>query len=186
MKPCSSCPFQPDAPRGLWHPAHYLLIAYLGSVRDFVDPGTLFRSMGCHKFNGIVGKNPAGPPPRCGGWVRAAHDSLKVTLDRRAGRTEDDDDTTTAVLSPEEMAYYNGLDVERLPPLSFDPRGTRYATYNDWQAAHIELRAKLEADPEYAREFVVPGSPLDIGISDEAVRAALGDNAADRYGRRAE
>jgi len=30
MKPCKSCPFQPDALLGLWEPAHYLLIAYLG------------------------------------------------------------------------------------------------------------------------------------------------------------
>jgi hypothetical protein len=45
------------------------------------------------------------------------------------------------------------------------------------------LRTLLERDPSAAREFVVPGSPLDVGVSDDVVVEALGETAAKKYGR---
>lgn len=190
MKPCKSCPFQPSAVRGLWHPAHYLLIAYLGSVVDYTEPGDVNRSMGCHRFNGVVQPNPTGATPRCGGWIRAARDSipLRMSLMLR-GRTwtpqeRAELDDGAEVLSPEEMARVNGLDMARLPPLSWTPGDPRYPHPDDWKRAVVELRVRIEADEEYARTFVVPGSPLDIGVDDEDIRAALGDTAADRYQER--
>ena len=189
MKPCKSCPFQPSAVRGLWHPAHYLLIAYLGSVKSFVNLESFSLSMGCHQFNGVVRPNPTGATPRCGGWVRAARDSFSLTMRLRSGklsraeRAEMEDGE--AVLSPEEMARVNGLDMDRLPPLEWTPGDPRYPHPDDWTRASVELRARIEADKEYARTFVVPGSPLDLGVDDDAIRAALGDEAADRYQERA-
>jgi hypothetical protein len=186
MKPCSSCPFQPSALRGLWSPAHYLLIAYLGSVRDFTEQSDIPRSMGCHKFNGVVGQAPGGKPPRCGGWVRAARDSfplrMKMPWMSEAELAELDDGI--AVLTPEDMARLNGLDMARLPPLAWEPGDARYPRPADWVRAVVELRVRLELDPEHARTFVVPGSPLDIGVDDDDIRAALGDEAADRYAAR--
>lgn len=186
MKPCSSCPFQPTAVRGLWHPAHYLLIAYLGSVRDFSDLSDFSMSMGCHKFNGVVKPNHAGHTPRCGGWVRAARDSFAIRMKlRRMSRAEIAEmDDGAEVLSPEEMARVNGLDLDRLPPLAYIPGDNRYPTPDAWIRAVVELRAKLDADKEYAREFIVPGSPLDIGVDDDDIIAALGDEAAARYAAR--
>lgn len=189
MKPCSSCPFAPESPPGLWHPAHYLLIAYLGSLKGFAEGSDAFRSMGCHKFNGIVGKAPAGTAVRCGGWVRAARESFPVQMLTKFGRfsqTEIDEmHDGCSVLSPIEMARINGLDVDRLPPLEWTPElRDRYPHPDDWIQEVVELRVRIELDKEYARTFVVPGSPLDMGVSDETIRAALGDKAADRYEER--
>lgn len=187
MKPCKSCPFQPTAKLGLWDPAHYLLIAYLGSVREFVEPSDLSTSMGCHQFNGVVRPNPSGATPRCGGWVRAAFDSFAMRMARSrmtpAELAELDDDA--AVLSPEDMARLNGLDMRRVPPLSWNPGDRRYPTQESWRHAVSKLRASLTRNPRLARTYVVPGSPLDIGVSDEDIREALGDEAAERYAARA-
>lgn len=186
MKPCRACPFLKDAPPGLWEPAHYLLIAYLGSVRSYVDKRDA-RMMGCHKFNGVVGPKPE-HPPLCGGWLRAAQDGIALTLALRMGRLDaeaaEEMDDGVPVLSVEEMARVNGLDVDRLPPLDWSPDvRDRYPHPDDWAREVHDLRSRLERDPAAAREFVVPGSPLDVGVSDKVVAEALGQEAAVKYGR---
>ena len=171
MKPCKSCPFRPDSLPGLWSPAHYIGIAYLGSA-DIPGP-----SMGCHSFNGMV--NPAlsaEKPPLCGGWVRAARDSVQIRLAVMfGGQDEDECFDSEAVMSPEEMARQNGVDVDMLPPLRYDP--TRYPGATgmaEWASEIIALRNQLHEDPESAWEYVLPGSPLDIGVSESQIAEALG------------
>ena len=175
MKPCSSCPFKKEAVRGLWHPAHYLAIAYLGSADV---PGG---SMGCHKFNGVVNDKltPEKSPP-CGGWIRAARDAVNVRIRVATGGIDPNEPFDgEEVLSVVEMARVNGLDVDRLPPLTWNPEsGVRHV---DWVRSIIDLKARLTADPELARDYIVPGSPLDIGVSPAQVAEALGAEAARAY-----
>lgn len=181
MKPCKSCPFLPESQLGLWSAAHYLLIAYLGSVRDFVE-GAVETSMGCHQHNGILRPAPA-KPPRCGGWLRAARDSYGLTIRSRLGmldaaeRAEMND--AIFVLSPEDMARLNGLDMSRLPPLAA-PIGK----YAEWRAEVEALKQRLREDPSYADTFVLPGSPLALGVTADQIEAALGSRAADLYDSR--
>ncbi len=174
-RPCKSCPFQPTAFRGLWHPSHYLLIAYLGSVRDWI-PGCEQLAMNCHQRPG--NRSAAG---RCGGWARAARESLPVCIGVAFGKIDQDAYDDTPVLSPEEMARVNGLDMARIPPLSWSPDDPRYPSHDAWVDAIIDLRAKLEADPEHARSYVLPGSPLDVGPSPDEVVEALGPKLAAVY-----
>lgn len=179
MKPCDSCPFRKTALLGLWHPAHYLLIAYLGSVRDFVDESALTERMGCHKFGGALRReHEIENPPLCAGWLRGAPRSFAVKVAVAMGRvTCEDLVRDREVMSPETMAEVNGLDMARLPPLSWSPGDPRYPTFGDWTRTVQDLRTRLKADPEYARTFVIPGSPLDIGVNNEQVRGALGPRA---------
>lgn len=184
MKPCRSCPFRPKAQRGLWVPAHYLLIAYLGSVEDFVAPGA-HPSMGCHKSNEVMSGLFRTPPKSkwCGGWIRAARNSMAARIaafDMPAAEREEMQDRV-AVLTPSEMARVNGLDMDRLPPLAWPYGSSRYPTFDSWRDEILELRRRLVADPDYAQTFVVPGSPLDVGATPDQVRDALGVRAARRY-----
>ncbi len=184
MKPCKSCPFNPDAVRGVWHPAHYLLIAYLGSIKVFIGEFRL-ETMGCHHWNGALHDPKPGPMPHCGGWIRAGKDSFTMTMLRRLGRLPMDEtleiEDGTPVLSPEDMARLNGLDMSRIPPLDYDPDDGRYASYDAWRDQVVELREKLREDPDYARTFVLPGTPLDINVDDEdAVFEAFGAAAGQK------
>lgn len=187
VKPCASCPFLPSAPTGFWHPSHYLLIAYLGSVRTPVESMDASYRMGCHKHNSVIQPDRSGVPPRCGGWLRAARDAIAVQIPLRLGRLSPEElrdlEDDVLVLSPEEMARANGLDLARLPPLDWNPADPRYPTFRDWAVAVLVLRTQLADDPELAREYVVPGSPLDRSVSQEEVERALGPAAAERYAR---
>lgn len=177
MKPCKACPFRPDAPHGLWSPAHYLAIAYLGSVRDPI-PALMVSVMGCHQWNGVVhDKLKLQDAPICGGWVRAAHDSLAVRLRLHTPAYADAFDGEP-VLSPEGMARANGLDVDRLPPLHYDRE--RYETFDAWAAEVLSVRARCMADEEYARSFVLADSPLANGPDFEDVVAAFDPEAVVR------
>lgn len=184
MKPCKNCPFRPRAPLGMWHPVEYLLVAYLGSVKTYTEPRDIFSTMGCHEFNGIT-RVGAEASPRCGGWLRAARDSLPLTMQARLGKLTQGElaemEDGAHVLSPEDMARANGLDVDRLPPLEWAPGDERYPTLDDWSMAVLDLRERLRADPEHARTYVIPGSPLDVGTSDEVIRGCFGEEALQRY-----
>lgn len=166
MKPCANCPFLPSAPLGAWHPAEYLRVAYLGSVGSYADDADTNTVMNCHKSSRVCSGGRPVKPKVCGGWIRAAHDSFplkiaawigRISRAERAEAVSDD----VAVLSPVEMARANGLDVDRLPPLDWSIEVMdRYPTPQDWQRAISELRERVRLDPEYARTFVLPGSPL--------------------------
>lgn len=185
MKPCKNCPFLPQAPLGMWHPVEYLLIAYLGSVKTFVEPRDINSTMGCHEFNGITRETATQSGPRCGGWIRSAKSSFSLTMQSRLGKISKPELAEMGdgilVFSPEEMARANGLDVDRLPPLEWLPGDERYPTVGDWMLAVQGLRTKLREDPEYARVFVVPGSPLDRGTSEAVIRKCFGEAALRRY-----
>lgn len=189
MKPCAACPFLSAAPAGFWSPAHYLLIAYLGSVEAFVEADDIVRSMGCHKFNSVLTPKP-GSVPRCGGWIRAARNSFAVQMAQRLGRMSDDeveesyDDTP--VMTPEAMLAQNGFDMTKVPPLRWARGDARYPSALDWEAAVRELREELRADPEAARRYLVPGGPCDREVTDAEVRKVLGELAAARYRARAQ
>lgn len=181
MKPCKSCPFRPDALSGLWHPAHYLAIAYLGSADV---PGLITTSMGCHQWNGVV--SDARQPedtPLCGGWIRAANGTINMRLKMLSGRADPDevfDDEPR--LSVEEMARVNGLDMDRLPPLRWDQTtAERYADPEEWMSAVLALRQACLDDPDIAFGYVVPGSPLANGVDRDEVAAVMGDEVAARY-----
>jgi len=184
VKPCKNCPFQPHAPLGMWHPVEYLLVAYLGSTVTFVEPRDIFSTMGCHEFNGVT-RIGVGASPRCGGWLRAAQRSFPLTMQARFGKITRGElaemEDGTPVLSPEDMARANGLDVDRLPPLEWVPGDERYPTLDDWTAAVLDLRKRLRSDPEHARTYVIPGSPLDARVSDEVIRGCFGEEALQRY-----
>ena len=181
MKPCKSCPFSPDALPGLWEPAHYLLIAYLGST-DLLTSGPL-RSMGCHQWNGVISeKRKDTDAPRCGGWIRSARDAMAIQLLVRLGRIDGDEtEDGTPVLTPEQMLESNGFDMSRIPPRKFDHRDKRYASYQEWESAILTLRAALTDSPDFARTFVKPGSPLDVGVTREQVAAFGGEQMAQAY-----
>lgn len=185
MKPCKNCPFLSKSPLGLWHPVEYLLVAYLGSVQDFVELRDLGSSMGCHQYNGITQEKPAGESPRCGGWLRAAKGSFTLQMQARMGKISEAElaemEDGTPVMSPEELAAANGLDLEWLPPLRWRPGDPRYPTPSDWMSAIQDLRAQLREEPELAYTFVVPGSPLDRKTKDEDIRRAFGEAALQRY-----
>lgn len=174
MKPCKSCPFRRDARHGLWSPAHYLLIAYLGSA-DMVGVTT----MGCHQFNGKSNKGfEPEIPPLCGGWIRAARYTVavKIAIYVRGEIGEDEvygDECD--VMSPEEMARVNGIDLDNpeIPPLRWSHESGE--SYLDWLSRHQTLREKLQKDPEYARRFVLPGSPLDNPPTPEEIDAIFGE-----------
>lgn len=66
-RPCSSCPWRVDAPRGFWDPAHFADI-----WKNCQDDGVI--PMGCHKSTG----NKRIP---CQGWVRVmGFDSIGVRI----------------------------------------------------------------------------------------------------------
>lgn len=182
MKPCKSCPFSPQALPGLWSPAHYLLIAYLGSA-DHVS--FIGKTMGCHQWNGVTrpGLSPK-DSPACGGWVRAARTtSLALRVAAAYGRIDmaDLNDNRTAVLTPAAMLEINGFDMTRIPPLTWSPDDSRYPTYGHWEAALLAIVAEVSDNPEAAGSYVLPGSPLASPISRDAVAATLGEAAAARY-----
>jgi len=157
MKPCKSCPFRKDSRHGLWSAAHYLLVAYLQSADIPSLP-----SMGCHQYNGKVKPSlKAEVSPYCGGWIRAAKDNVAIGIRVAFGRIDNDEiHDGYDVMSPEEMAKTNGIDMTRVPALRFDHRNQDVQSYVEWLNEHTELRNRLRADPEYARTFIVPGSPL--------------------------
>ena len=180
MKPCKACPFRPDAPHGLWAAAHYLAIAYLGSVTDPI-PELLGQSMGCHEWNGRLSPNrQPEDTPRCGGWVRAARDSLNVRLAMAfSGLDPEEVYDDTPVLSPRDMAEANGLDVGLLPDLHYDPGSGQ--TYDEWKDGIVALRQAVLDDPTVALDYVVPGSPLALGVERDDVVRAFGEAAASTY-----
>lgn len=182
MKPCKSCPFNRESLPGMWEAAHYLGIAYL-SCAD--TPRLISARMGCHQWNGIVhpSRQP-GDTPLCGGWMRAARESLAIRMAMFSGRAdpaEVHDDTP--VMTPEEMCRANGFDMDRLPPLKWDPRihRDRYPTYQDWETEVVELREAIMDDPQVAFEYVLDGSPLALGVTREKVAAAMGEDVACAY-----
>lgn len=181
MKPCKSCPFSHESLPGMWEAAHYLAIAYLGSANHHSLMNT---TMGCHQWNGIVKPGLSRESgERCGGWLRAAkHTSLSIHLLAMTGKVSMDDLTDDIeVMSPAEMAAAQGLDMERLPPLDWAGPTDRYPTYGDWEAELLTLRATILSDPSVALAYVLPGSPLDVGVTYEQVAAHIGDDAARRY-----
>lgn len=60
-RPCSSCPWRVDAPRGYWDPQHFVDI-----WRNCQDDG--LNVMLCHKSNALP-KEERGDVP-CQGWIR--------------------------------------------------------------------------------------------------------------------
>lgn len=62
----------------------------------------------------------------------------------------------------ESMLRWNGIDVDRLPPLRAPGGGDVWIA---WAQEHAQLRESIVADPERARAFVIPGSPMDYGVS---------------------
>jgi hypothetical protein len=185
MKPCACCPFRADAPLGIWEASHYLAIAYLGSA----DIGELaVRVMGCHRFNGVM--HPKLLPeksPVCGGWARAARNTPAIRLAAMMGRVSISDlEDTEGILSPEAMAERNGLDLERLPPLTWRPGLRAWPNWSDWVSHTIELRSAVLDNPQIALDYVLPGSPLDLGVSRDTVRKHLGENMVRSMGERAE
>lgn len=180
MKPCKSCPFRRDARHGLWEPAHYLLIAYLGSA-DGAGP---IRTMACHQFNGKTKRSidPKIPPP-CVGWVRAARHTVAarivVYVRKQIGEKEVYGEDCREIMSPEEMARVNGIDLDHpeIPPLQWKHESGE--SYFDWLSRHQTLREKLEKDAEYARKFVLPGSPLDNPPTLAEIDAIFGEGRHD-------
>jgi hypothetical protein len=180
MKPCKSCPFRRDARHGLWSPAHYLLIAYLGSADT---PPSPVPTMGCHQFNGKSNKafEPEIPPmfstgrDLCGGWIRAARDSIAVRIAVMVRGEIDDVYDGYDVMSPEEMARVNGIDLDNpeIPPLRWSHESGE--SYFDWLSRHRTLREKIQKNQEYARRFVLPGSPLDNPPTSEEIDAIFGE-----------
>lgn len=190
MKPCSSCPFRADAQVGLWEPAHYLLIAYLGSLSDPV-PAVFGMTMGCHKYNEVLQPGFRGQPPMCTGWLLAAPDAQSIRFAAILGRLSPEEQAavfgaarSTEVLSPEEMLRVNGFDMDRIPPRSWSKNDPRYPTFDAWAGEVTALATKLRRRPATAWEYVLPGSPLHRGVSPEQVEQALGPAAARRYTKR--
>lgn len=173
MKPCAACPFRPDSPMGLWEPAHYLAIAYLGSVRTPLP--VHFPSMNCHAWNPLVNPHLRREDSKpCGGWARSLYvtESFRLRLCLPGYPDADDGEP---VLTPEEMARLNGLDMDRLPPLEWQPDTPGYeGDYLGWAQSVIELWHALNADPGLAREYVVSGSPLDVGAQFSDVVRSMG------------
>lgn len=160
MKPCDSCPFAGHPEHfGMWRPAEYILTAYLGSLEDSPD-AEFPEPMGCHKWGGGLRDPLRGTPQLCGGWTRAAPRALALRLARKTCRVDPADDEE--VLTPVEMLRANGIDTDLLPPLAWSPSDARYPTFADWSEAVLDLRARLQEDPECAREYVIAGSPLDL------------------------
>lgn len=183
--PCSSCPFRRDAQVALWEPAHYLLIAYLGSATDPV-PSLLGASMGCHKYNEVIQPGFNGRPPMCAGWLLAAPDALYLRIVQRVhGIDTDASSEGVDILSPEEMLRVNGFDMERIPPRGWRLGDPRYPTFGHWSNEVAALAEQLRRDPDAAWEYVLPGSPLRRGVSPEQVQKALGAAAALRYAKKA-
>lgn len=164
MKPCSTCPWRCSAPLGYWHPARLIAIAYVFSA----DAG-LTAAMGCHEWNG---SNPSRAPqdsPPCGGWVRVARDVMTVRallLRGEVSHMELQTDTADLFSDVTTMLRWNGIDVDRLPPLRA-PVGADAAGHLAWRASLRDLRATLRDNPEAAHDFVLPGSPMAYGL-DEA------------------
>ncbi len=182
MKPCKSCPFMPTALPGLWDAAHYLAIAYLGSADV---PRLIGTRMGCHQWNGHLSKDRSAPVPTCGGWVRAARNtSLAIRYGVYVGSIDaaDVQDEGVQVLTPEDMLRQNGIDVDRLPPLQWSPAAAaRWGSHDEWSKTVLDLRAQMLADPSLAREYVLPGSPLSIGVTRDQVAEFMGEAAARAY-----
>jgi len=182
MKPCKSCPFNRESLPGMWEAAHYLGIAYL-SCAD--TPAVMQARMGCHQWNGTV--HPSRQPedtPLCGGWMRAARESLAIRIAMTFGKADPDevyDDLP--VMSPEEMCRINGFDMDRLPPLKWDPRThrDRYPTYQDWETEVVELRDSIMEDPSVALDYVLDDSPLSRGVTREEVASVMGEDVARAY-----
>ncbi len=71
-RPCESCPWRVDAPRGYWDPQHFVDI-----WKNCQDDGT--NVMLCHKANALPKKERGGVP--CQGWVRVmGFDAIGVRL----------------------------------------------------------------------------------------------------------
>lgn len=70
-RPCNNCPWRVDAPRGHWHPDHFVDI-----WRNCQDDG--LHVMACHKSTAL----PAGAPMLvCQGWARVlGTDAIGVRL----------------------------------------------------------------------------------------------------------
>jgi hypothetical protein len=71
--PCGSCPYRQDAPSGLWHISHYMMLP-LFDLESVGQPANVF---GCHQNNGHL----------CSGWV-ATHDmeeSISMRIAVQAG-----------------------------------------------------------------------------------------------------
>jgi hypothetical protein len=188
MKPCKSCPFNRESLPGLWSPAHYLGIAYLSCA----DTAAMIRNrMGCHQWNGIV--HPARRPedtPLCGGWMRAARESLAIRLAIMSGSADPDEVfDEVEVMTPWEMLEVNGFDMTHIPPLKWEPwrpeHLERWPTQQDWENEVVGLYEGIQFDPKLAREYVKPGSPLDAGVTREEVVEFMGEEVAERYFGRA-
>jgi hypothetical protein len=185
MKPCKSCPFHTETLAGMWEPAHYLGVAYLMCL-DHAD--VIHESMGCHQWNGKVNeKLTQEDSPICGGWMRSA----KGTLAMRLKFAFDKADPAEAhdgfpVMTPEEMMRHNGFDMDKLPPLKWESHNpahrARYPSYGDWETEVLALRAAVRADPEVAREYALPGGPLET-VTREEIAAFIGEEVTARcYG----
>lgn len=161
MRPCATCPWLRSAPLGYWHPAHLVAIAYAMST----DMPT--GSMGCHEWNGTHPGRAPKDSPVCGGWARVARNTPGVRLRVVFGAVPEAEthDTDGLDLYPdvESMLRWNGIDVDRLPPLRAPGGGDVWIA---WAQEHAQLRESIVADPERARAFVIPGSPMDYGVSD--------------------
>lgn len=182
MKPCSSCPFSPTAPLGLWHPAHYLEIAYLGSVDTYVEQADLHTAMACHKANDVLQPERKGPLPLCGGWLHAAPDSFRARGACARHQIDLETDSRVSVLSPREMMARNGFDLPRLPPLRWMiGEDARYPEFTGWASAVVSLRRALRRNPDLAWGFVLPGTPLARGARGEDLLIAFGPEGARRY-----
>lgn len=163
MNPCGACPWRRSAPLGYWHPAHLVGTAYLGSTD--IPLG----SMGCHEWNGC--KNPARRPedaPACAGWLAVAADTPSVRRHAlhkllRGERIEAPSEAACVDLYPDPavMLRYNGVDVDRLPPLRAPADGGAALS---WGRAVRALRDAIAAHPELAFAYVIPKSPASYGV----------------------
>ena len=64
----------------------------------------------------------------------------------------------------ESMLRFNGLDVDALPPLKQPPPYTLEGMVA-WQQSLAKLQADINADPELARAYILPLSPMYFGVT---------------------
>ena len=170
-KPCKSCPFRKDAPLGLWHPEHYIRVAYLGSA-DLTD----MNPMGCHQYNGKTNPKLRGEKiPPCIGWY-LSRDSIGSRLEVLNRRIDPNEiDRTFEVMSPEDLLLANGIDLELLPTLEWDAKGKK--GWKEWQAEVLGLYHDLKKYPEESWTYVKASSPCRQVISEQTVKDAFGVNS---------
>lgn len=164
MKPCSSCPFTPSATLGKWAPHHLIAISYL------LSGDSVLGTMGCHFWDGSHPGRMPEDSPACGGWIRVARETPTIRLMMATGQINPDEpysDLENLFPDVETMLRWNGIDVDRLPPLKCPPVRTAEDVVN-WQRSILDLKARIDANQEVAWAYVLPGSPMTFGVDDDA------------------